>query len=130
MDECYRLCPQVKDLAEVYQISCRTPRADTAVSLAQQLNALRLSAWPNCEYVDIVPDGVNKDEAVEAVARHFGVVQGNVYTAGDGHNDMRMLSRFHGVAMEHAESCVRQAAERTASDVGSALTWILQQAEM
>ncbi len=127
MEQCYTLRPQVEALAEVYQISCRTPSADTAVQLAQQLNALGLSAWPNCEYVDIVPDGVNKDQAVEAVAKHFGIAQEAVYTAGDGRNDMRMLSRFHGFAMEHAELCVRQAAERTANDVGAALTWILQQ---
>ena len=117
-----------EELAAVYQISCRTQDGRAAVTLADELHRFGLSAWPNCEYVDVVPKGVGKAPAVAAVAAHFGVASGRVYTAGDGRNDMEMLSRFRGFAMSRAEECVRRAASWTVKTVGEALEQVCGEA--
>ena len=111
----------------MYQISCRTENDSTAVALSGKLTACGLSAWPNCEYVEVVPDGVGKADAVAAIAAYFGVPDAQVYTAGDGRNDMEMLSRYHGFAMVHAEACVRLAAKQTVHSVGEALTAVCKE---
>ncbi|WP_125114953.1 HAD family hydrolase [Agathobaculum sp. Marseille-P7918] len=123
----HHMLPQADALREVYQISCRTASECAAVALADELHALGLSAWPNCEYVDVVPTGVNKASAVAEVCAHFGVPAYAACTAGDGRNDMEMLSRFAGFAMAQAEDCVKQAAARTAESVGEALEWICRE---
>ena len=117
-----------EELAAVYQISCRTQDGRAAVTLADELHRFGLSAWPNCESVDVVPKGVGKAPAVAAVAAHFGVASGRVYTAGDGRNDMEMLSRFRGFAMSRAEECVRRAASWTVKTVGEALEQVCGEA--
>lgn len=107
-------------LRRVYQISCRLVDRNAAVALAARLQKAGFTAFPNCEYVDIVPSGVNKAEAVAFVARQLGVPDTRVYTVGDGRNDMGMLSRFRGFAMAGAEDCVRRAAKRVVDSVGEA----------
>lgn len=123
----YPMRSSAEALQKVYQISCRTENDSTAVALAGKLTACGLSAWPNCEYVDVVPNGVGKADAVAAIAAYFGVPDAQVYTAGDGRNDMEMLSRYHGFAMAHAEACVRLAAKQTVHSVGEALTAVCKE---
>ena len=123
----YRLMPQPDDLPVAYQISCRTEHDSAAVALADELHTHGLCAYPNCEYVDIVPAGVGKAEAVDAVREHYRLPVHAVWTAGDGRNDMEMLSRFSGFAMMQAEDCVKQAAGRTADSVGRALEHIIME---
>lgn len=120
----HRMVPRPEALPAVFQISCRTENDGAAVALADELRALGLCACPNCEYVDIIPASVGKAEAVETVRAHYGVPPDAVWTAGDGRNDMEMLSRFGGFAMAQAEDCVKQAAGRTAESVGQAIRWI------
>ncbi|MDY3617666.1 HAD family hydrolase [Agathobaculum sp.] len=122
----YRQVSRPEDMRVVYQISCRTPGQAEAVALAEKLHTLGLDAFPNWEYVDIVPHGVSKAEAVAFVGSRYGVDDQNIYTAGDGRNDMEMLRRFGGFAIEYAEDCVRQAAGRTVRTVGQALRQLLE----
>lgn len=121
MKKYYAVHTQTETLAAVSQISCRTPSKQAAVRLTEDIRSLGLYAHPNSEYVDVVPDGVDKADAVAVVAAYLGVPSDCVYTAGDGRNDMNMLSRFHGFAMEQAEKPVQHAAERVVSSVGEAL---------
>lgn len=123
----YALRDSADALQKAYQISCRTENGDTAVALADELGRQGLFAYPNIEYVDVVPADVGKANAVAAAAVHFGVSAAHVYTAGDGRNDMEMLSRYHGFAMEKAEHCVRSAAGRTVRSVGEALAAVCRE---
>ncbi len=47
-------------------------------------------------YLEIVPKGVNKGTAVDALCRHYGIERGNVLAIGDYYNDIDML-RIVGV---------------------------------
>lgn len=42
-------------------------------------------------YLEIVPKGVNKGTAVDALCRHYGIKKGNVLAIGDYYNDIDML---------------------------------------
>lgn len=71
--------------------------------------------------IDIVGADVNKAVALGVVADNFGVPHESVCAAGDGLNDIEMLTEYHGFAMADGDSAAIAAAGRTASSVGEAL---------
>ena len=75
--------------------------------------------------IDIVGAGVNKDVALGCIADHFGVPRECVYTAGDGLNDIEMLTKYHGFAMTDGDPAAVAAAGRTVSSIGEALDSLL-----
>ena len=81
-------------------------------------------------WLDIAPDGVNKDTAIERVRSALNIDRSKVIAIGDGRNDIDMLSwaaaEGRGVAMGQAPSDVRDAAnEGTASDLDDGVALIL-----
>lgn len=128
LQQVYTVQTRAEDVDMAYQISCRMEDGESAVALAEELGTYGLTAWPNCEYVDIVPIHINKAQAVGVAAAYFQVPERYIYTAGDGRNDILMLKRYHGFAMVQAEQCVRQAAAHTVSSVGLALKQVSREA--
>lgn len=72
-------------------------------------------------WLDIAPEGVSKESALEVVRSQLGIDRRRIFAAGDGHNDVQMLrwaSRFgDGVAMGQADEPVRAAASRVTGTV-------------
>ncbi|MBL5974974.1 MAG: haloacid dehalogenase [Candidatus Leucobacter sulfamidivorax] len=73
--------------------------------------AIGYTAW-----LDIAPEGVSKESALEVVRQRLGVDRSRVFAAGDGNNDIQMLrwaDRFgDAVAMGQAVDAVKAAAGR------------------
>lgn len=72
-------------------------------------------------WLDIAPDGVSKESALEVVASRCGIAPSRVFAAGDGQNDIAML-RWAGragdsVAMGQAGADVKAAANRVTGSV-------------
>ncbi|WP_449278311.1 HAD family hydrolase [Leucobacter sp. GX24907] len=72
-------------------------------------------------WLDIAPDGVSKESALEVVASRCGIAGSRVFAAGDGQNDIAML-RWAGragdsVAMGQANRDVRAAANRVTGTI-------------
>lgn len=69
-------------------------------------------------FVDVVPDGVDKAQGVELVARHIGIDIGQTMAFGDGGNDIAMLQRAGiGVAMGNALPGVKAEADYVTTSV-------------
>lgn len=69
--------------------------------------AVGWTAW-----LDITPDGVSKASALETVRQRLGVPEGATLAAGDGRNDIEMLTWAGvGVAMGGADADTRAAAD-------------------
>lgn len=68
--------------------------------------AIGYTAW-----LDIAPEGVSKESALEVVRARLDIPRANVFAAGDGHNDVQMLrwAGRHGeaVAMGQAADDVK-----------------------
>lgn len=90
------------------------------IGLTRVSYAIGYMAW-----LDIAPEGVSKESALEVVRSRLGIDPGRLFAAGDGDNDIQML-RWAGrqgrsVAMGQARDAVREAASRitgTVEDVG------------
>lgn len=68
-------------------------------------------------YLEILPDGVNKGTALEELEKILGLSQKDVICFGDNNNDIEMIRRAGiGVAMENAGDEVKAAADLIAPD--------------
>jgi Cof subfamily protein (haloacid dehalogenase superfamily) len=91
--------------------------------LAEPHDGLTLShslspVMPDTSFLNVTPDGVDKGEAVRAVAREYGIPLEQVMMVGDGANDapaMRIVGA--AVAMGNAERAAREAARYQVADV-------------
>ena len=67
------------------------------------------------EYLEFMAPGVNKAEGVSVAATRLGIAPSEVVAFGDGNNDVEMLRWAGlGVAMSHARSAAKEAADRIA----------------
>ncbi|CAG7613071.1 HAD family hydrolase [Leucobacter soli] len=78
--------------------------------------AIGFTAW-----LDIAPEGVSKESALEVVRARLDIPRSHVFAAGDGHNDIQMLrwAGRHGesVAMGQAADDVKVHATRVTGTV-------------
>ena len=84
-----------------------------------------LGALQNGVCVDIPPHGVDKGAGIASLADLMGVPYSNCYCAGDNLNDIQMIRRFHGCAVENAVPAVKEAAEGVYPDVAAMIDRIL-----
>ena len=96
---------------------------DVDAVLAEPHHGLTLShslspVMPDTSFLNVTPDGVDKGDAVRAVAREYGMPLEHVMMVGDGANDVSVM-RIVGaaVAMGNAEHAARDAAHHHVGDV-------------
>lgn len=81
--------------------------------------AIGYTAW-----LDIAPEGVSKESALEVVRARLGIDRARVFAAGDGNNDIQMLRwaarHGEGVAMGQAAESLRAVASRITGTVEEA----------
>lgn len=62
-------------------------------------------------FLEFVAPGVSKAAAAQVLADRLGVSSQDVYSFGDGGNDIELVARFHGTAMGNANQKVKDVAE-------------------
>jgi hydroxymethylpyrimidine pyrophosphatase-like HAD family hydrolase len=62
-------------------------------------------------FFEIVAKDVSKAKTVALLAEKLGVLPDDVYTFGDGENDLSMVASYHGTATGNAIEKVKQAAQ-------------------
>lgn len=82
--------------------------------LLMQRIADRYSKYIDCfksdpRFLEIVPKGINKGTAVQALCRHYGIKKQNVMSIGDYYNDIDMFKASGiSVAMANAPDDIKQ----------------------
>ena len=112
---------QVKPMETVMQqrILQLTPffDADYERELMARIPSCTSGRW-HPAFTDIVADGNSKARGMEALCRHFGILQEETLAFGDGGNDIEMLQWAGiGVAMGNAEQAVKDHADMVTTDV-------------
>lgn len=89
------------------------------MGLTRVTYAIGYTAW-----LDIAPEGVSKESALEVVRARLEIDRSQVFAAGDGHNDIQMLQwagrRGESVAMGQAVEDVQAHATRVTGSVEEA----------
>ena len=102
--------------------------ADCAAKINKRFGHI-VTALQNGSAVDMPPRGIDKGEGVARYAAAMGGPEDNIYCAGDEMNDMAMISRFHGCAVENARSEIKAAAEGVYADIAEIIDMILEKSQ-
>lgn len=78
-------------------------------------------AYVNVNCVDIVPEGVSKAEGLYFMESRLGIDHDDIYAIGDSFNDLPMLEEFHGCAVAHARTAIKEQAEEIYESVGDCI---------
>lgn len=81
----------------------------------------KFNIFRNGNTIDMPPKGVSKASGIYEIADKFKISPDNIYTVGDGLNDIPMIREFHGCAMEKSEDDVKKAAEITVTDIADVI---------
>ena len=80
--------------------------------IANSIRSVSTSAFSKPNYLEIVPFGVNKAEALQHVTAILGLELSQVAAIGDGLNDIEMLREAGlGIAMGNAPEAVKSVAD-------------------
>ncbi len=117
-------------LSRFYMANTRCETAEEAV-YAAGLIAERYGAYLNPllngRCIDLPPAGTDKGEGVARLAKTLGVDPDDVWTAGDNYNDLAMLARFHGCAMNTGVDAAKEAAEYVCDGIAGVVDTILNE---
>ena len=77
-----------------------------------------LSSWINTKWkkdvksyvflteIEIVPINVDKGNAIDIIIQKENIAKQDVYTIGDGANDVEMILKYNGYGMKHADDSI------------------------
>ncbi|MDY3052279.1 MAG: HAD family hydrolase [Ndongobacter sp.] len=85
----------------------------------------RLNVHINRRFIDLSPGSVDKSTGVRFLADHWMIPEQNVFTFGDGGNDLPMLSDFQGARVPDASAELVRWISRTFPDVKAYLQFLL-----
>lgn len=111
---------EMPELAYLYQIGVQFASFELAGKAALRIREIYgeyLNPLQNGVFIDIVPKGVNKAQALYRVMEFYGGTPENIIAVGDNINDTDMLREFRSYAMESGVEAVKQLADGTVSNV-------------
>jgi len=93
--------------------------AERAVALIRERHGGFVNPLQNGVCVDIPPIGVDKGTGIADYAALMGIPTDEIWTAGDNYNDLAMLTRYRGCAMENGVDAAKSAAKGVYPDIAS-----------
>ena len=105
---------------------CKNPEeaASVVASLKNEFGKY-LNPVQNARCIDITPAGVDKAYGIKQLADLMNIPYDNIWVSGDNYNDMPMVEKFHGCAVENAVDELKDIAEYVCEDVGDVIHKIL-----
>ena len=80
---------------------------------------------PTSNAVEVISAKTNKAKAVQELSNLENIKQENVYTIGDSYNDVEMVEKFNGYAMENAKEEVKKVSKGECSSVSNLIKKII-----
>lgn len=91
--------------SDVFLVGCLSDNFEMAKALRDEVlskYATKVEVFLNLNYINIVPKDISKASGVEVVIKHTGTDEELVAVIGDDLNDIPMLERFNGYAVNNA----------------------------
>lgn len=120
----------ILDRGKVAQLVISLNDAMLADEIARYINTNfrgYATAYVNVNCVDIVPAGVSKAEGLFYMENHLALSHDDIYAIGDSFNDLPMIEEFHGCAVEHARSVIKDRAAYVYKSVGSCIEALMKE---
>lgn len=82
------------------------------LEIVQELGNEVDAFFSNDQYLEILPKGINKGDAVLFLEKHLAVPHSHTFAAGDADNDLSMINAAGtGIAMKNASKEIKEAAD-------------------
>ncbi|MBQ1913620.1 MAG: HAD hydrolase family protein, partial [Selenomonadaceae bacterium] len=115
------------EIPHVIQMCFAAESAERAEELAADINrrfGKLVTAEVNLHYVDVCSLGNDKGTGLVQLQAGMGWESYPLYVIGDDLNDLSMIERFEGFAMENANPLVKEKAKATFPSVGEMLRYV------
>ncbi|MBQ3971041.1 MAG: HAD-IIB family hydrolase [Selenomonadaceae bacterium] len=115
------------EIPHVMQMCFAAASAERAEELAADINrrfGKLVTAEVNLHYVDVCSLGNDKGTGLVQLQAGMGWESYPLYVIGDDLNDLSMIERFEGFAMENANPLVKEKAKATFISVGEMLRYV------
>lgn len=123
----YTLCSTWKAkcnvTSEVTKISIAIKDLEYAEKVTQDINNFYgqfvnayTMIFDDMNMVEVISSSTDKEKAIEILARKIGIESDNIYTIGNGYNDIAMIEEFNGYCMEDS---VEELLEECPNEVAS-----------
>jgi len=111
---------------ELIQISLKTISKYSAFEFMKENTAAfsDMCFLNNIETVDIVDRSVNKLSAIEVVKKMLGISTENIFTIGDGLNDLQMLTKYKSATFPWAQCSLKEVTNYQVYNIGDFITQI------
>lgn len=113
----------VDDTSEVTKISVAIKDLKYAEEITQDINDnygqfvnAYTMIFDDMNMVEVISSTTDKEKAIEILARKIGIDSDNIYTIGNGYNDIAMIEEFNGYCMEDS---VEELLEECPNEVAS-----------
>ncbi len=105
---------------EVLLIGCLNDNLEKAKELQEEIllkYANEVEVFINLNYINIVPKGISKASGLDIIIKHAGADSDFVSVIGDDLNDIPMLEKYKGYAVNNAKAEVKAAALKVYNSV-------------
>lgn len=101
----------------IIDLTDKSKLEDLRIRILKKLGNRIDAFFSNDKYLEILPKGINKGDAVRFLASYIPVPLSNTYASGDEDNDIPMIKAAgHGIAMKNAIDEAKAAAEIITSE--------------
>lgn len=76
-------------------------------------------------YAEVISIDTDKSIAIEKLLKYINIEDSNVYTIGDGLNDIEMIEKYNGYGMKISEECIIKSARGLYNNVSDLISDIL-----
>ncbi|MGX8852663.1 HAD-IIB family hydrolase [Amedibacillus sp. YH-ame10] len=120
---------EVLDNGKIAQLVISLNDSELADEIAHHINVHFKGyavAYVNINCVDIVPAGVSKAEGLYFIENEYHLCHEDIYAIGDSFNDVPMIQEFHGCAVAHARTVIKEQAEAVYASVGACIADVME----
>lgn len=104
----FRVCNDLNE-NQITKISIRLKDLSLAKEIAEKIN-FKYKEWINAyvmifddiNIVEIASNVIDKEKAIRKISEIEGIADENIYTIGNGYNDISMVERFNGYCMKNS----------------------------
>ncbi len=114
---------------KVVKINIKYDSKDIALNISKQFN-IKYGQYINAycvplNDVEIIASSINKAKSITFIANTEQVLKSNIYTIGDGYNDIEMTKNFNGYCMKESTSELKKKAISEVASVSELIEKII-----
>ena len=107
--------------------ACRFNTIEEASSFHSTIKCGEISAHLNYFSIDMTHKNTNKSNGIDRLIEQLSLDRSHIYVIGDGINDLPMIIKFNGYAVENAQDSVKIQAKGIFKEVADLIDYVIKE---